>query len=101
MIMIGDGRLSSRAAKDLFIHVIEGKGEPEAVAEKEGLLQTNTASDIEPIVAKIIVEHATVVADYKAGKEAALQFLIGQAMKASKGSANPAQLKEIFIAQIN
>ncbi len=100
MIMIGDGRLSSRAAKDLFIHVIEGKGEPEAVAEKEGLLQTNTASDIEPIVAKIIVEHAAVVADYKAGKEAALQFLIGQAMKTSKGSANPAQLKEIFIARI-
>jgi aspartyl-tRNA(Asn)/glutamyl-tRNA(Gln) amidotransferase subunit B len=101
MTMIGEGRLSSRAAKDLLVHVVAEKGEPEAIAKERGLIQINVASDIEPIVEKVISEQSAVVADYRAGKEAALQFLIGQAMKVSKGSANPAQLKEIFLQKIS
>jgi aspartyl-tRNA(Asn)/glutamyl-tRNA(Gln) amidotransferase subunit B len=48
------------------------------------------------LVQKIIEAHQTVAADYKAGKAASLQFLVGQGMKESKGSANPAALAEEF-----
>jgi len=101
MEMIGEGKLSSRAAKDLLVHIIEEGGEPAAVAERLGILQTSSAADIEPLVKEVIAAHPQVVADYRAGKEAALQFLIGQGMRASKGSANPAQLKEIIVRMLS
>jgi aspartyl-tRNA(Asn)/glutamyl-tRNA(Gln) amidotransferase subunit B len=56
-----------------------------------------TAADnsaLPEIVAKVIAANPQSVADYKAGKEAALQFLVGQGMKESKGSANPQALRE-------
>jgi aspartyl-tRNA(Asn)/glutamyl-tRNA(Gln) amidotransferase subunit B len=52
------------------------------------------------IVEKVIAAHPTVVADYKAGKPAALQFLIGQAMQVSKGSANPQGLRELLLKKL-
>jgi Asp-tRNA(Asn)/Glu-tRNA(Gln) amidotransferase B subunit len=51
--------------------------------------------------AKIIAAHPQSVADYKAGKAAALQFLVGQGMKESKGSANPVILREMFLKLLN
>ena len=55
------------------------------------------ASAIPDIVAKIIADYPQVVADYRSGKEAALQFLVGQGMKQTKGSANPNLLREAFL----
>ncbi|HWO06957.1 MAG TPA: Asp-tRNA(Asn)/Glu-tRNA(Gln) amidotransferase subunit GatB [Candidatus Paceibacterota bacterium] len=103
MLLLGESKLTSRAAKDLLAHTIreDGRRDPEVVARELGLLQEAVSSDmVDAEVARIIFEHASVVADYKAGKEAALQFLIGQGMKALKGAANPAQLKESFISAI-
>ena len=51
-------------------------------------------------IEKIIADNQKVVADYKAGKEASLQFLIGQGMKATKGSANPEMLKKLIVESI-
>lgn len=100
ILMIGEGKLSSRAAKDLLALVVRTGGDPESVAEKSGLLQTGDSVDIEPTVAMILEGNPAVVADFKAGKEAALQFLIGQGMKALKGAVNPAQLKDALLKQI-
>ena len=58
-------------------------------------------AELSLIVQKIIEAHTSVVAEYKAGKEASLQYLIGQGMKETKGSANPTTLKKLFIAIIN
>ncbi len=101
MEMIGEGKLSSRAAKDLLVHVMQEGGDPLGVAERLGILQKSSSADIEPIVDGVIAENTQVVSDYRAGKEAALQFLIGQGMRASKGSANPAQLKEIIVRKLS
>ena len=58
------------------------------------------SSDLLPLVQKVISEHSSVVADYRSGKEAALMFLVGQGMKASKGAGNPATLREMLISEI-
>jgi aspartyl-tRNA(Asn)/glutamyl-tRNA(Gln) amidotransferase subunit B len=63
---------------------------------KKGLLQKSDEGELKTIIQKIITDNPKVVADYKAGKEASLQFLIGQGMKATKGAGNPEVLKELF-----
>ena len=95
--MAGGGELSSRATKDILGRVVYEGQEPRVLAEREGLMQQNDAGALTATIQKIIEANPVVVASYKAGKEASLQFLIGQGMKETKGSANPALLKELFI----
>ncbi|MCK5096012.1 MAG: Asp-tRNA(Asn)/Glu-tRNA(Gln) amidotransferase subunit GatB [Candidatus Pacebacteria bacterium] len=97
--LVNDKKLSSRGAKDLIIVTYnEGmlSNDPEKDAEVKGLLQKSDEGELKKIVEKILKEHASVVDDYKNGKESALQFLVGQGMKATKGSANPQILKKLF-----
>jgi aspartyl-tRNA(Asn)/glutamyl-tRNA(Gln) amidotransferase subunit B len=95
--MVGSNKLSSRAAKDILAIIAENGGNPEVIATEKNLLQKNDEGEIKKLVEKIISDNPAVVADYKAGKQAALQFLIGQAMKATKGSANPDMVKKILV----
>ena len=71
-------------------------GEARVIAEEKGLMQQSDTGALEEIANKIISENESVVVDFKNGKEAALQFLIGQGMKETRGSANPQVLKEVF-----
>ena len=96
MIMINDKKISSRGAKDILAFMIKEDSDPEEIAEKNGLLQKNNEGEIKKIVEEIIKTNQKVVSDYKNGKEASLQFLIGQGMKNTKGSANPEMLKKLF-----
>ncbi len=99
--MVSGGQLSSRGAKDMFAIIFtEGLAvgqTPQTLAESKGLIQKNDEGALLVVVQQIISAHPNVVADYKAGKESALMFFVGQAMKATKGSGNPAILKEIFL----
>jgi len=90
------GDLSSRGAKDTLAIMYKEGGEAKDIAEKNGLIQKSDPEALKNIVAEIIVANPGVVTEYKAGKEASLQFLIGQGMKVTKGSANPQMLREIF-----
>jgi aspartyl-tRNA(Asn)/glutamyl-tRNA(Gln) amidotransferase subunit B len=96
--MVSDGSLSSRGAKDLLIKIVREGGNPEEIAKKEGMLQSNDEGPIKAIVEKLIAENPKVVADYKAGKEASLQFFVGQTIKATKGSANPQIIKKVLLS---
>ena len=100
MMMIGEGKLSSRAAKDLLVHVIEEKKDPEVIAAERGLLMTASSADLESVIEEVVAKNQTVVSDYKNGKEAALQFLIGQGMKMMKGAVNPTELRESILRKI-
>jgi aspartyl-tRNA(Asn)/glutamyl-tRNA(Gln) amidotransferase subunit B len=91
---------SSGAKKVLSLMIDEAGASPKALAEKHGLIQKSDASDISPIIEKIIADNSKVAAEYKAGKVASLQFLIGQAMKAAKGSANPEVVKKLLIEKL-
>lgn len=99
--MIEEGAITSRVAKDLLPEVLFSEDDPKDVAEKRGLLQNSSEKTLVPVVQAIIEKHHPVVEEYKSGKEAALQFLIGQGMKATKGSANPTLLAEIIKREIS
>ncbi len=96
MRMIADNEVSSRGAKDILKYMYEDGGAPRAIATREGLLQQSDAGALGTIIEKVIADNAGVVAEYKGGKEASLQFLVGQGMKLSKGSANPGMLATLL-----
>jgi len=98
--LVVKGDINSRIAKDLLPEVVFAGADPGVLAAERGLLQKSSTADLLPIITEIITTHAGVVAEYKAGKEASLQFLIGQGMKATKGSANPVVLRQAMIDQI-
>ncbi len=87
------GKISSRGVKDTVAEVYQNGGDLTAVSKK--YLQQSDEGALTAIVLKVIAANPAVVADYKAGKQAALQFLVGQGMKESRGSANPTVLAEL------
>ena len=97
MTMVRDEQLTSRSAKDLLAEVLYDGIDPQAVATERNLIQSNDTEALAGIVAEIIEENPSVVAEYQSGKEASLQFLVGQGMKKSRGSANPKVLSELLV----
>lgn len=97
--MILKNEVSSRGAKDILAIMVSEGGDPEKIADEKGLKQQSDTGALEAIVDQIISDNQNVVEEFKAGKEASLQFLIGQGMKLSKGSANPQMLRELFLAK--
>ncbi|MEZ4200765.1 MAG: Asp-tRNA(Asn)/Glu-tRNA(Gln) amidotransferase subunit GatB [Candidatus Paceibacterota bacterium] len=94
--MVGAGDITSRVAKDLLEEAVFKGADPRKTAEEKGLLQSSSADDLRPLAESLAAAHPTVVADYKAGKESALKFLVGQGMKETGGSANPTVLLELL-----
>ncbi len=91
-----DGTLSSKLAKEVFEAMWAGEGDPDAIIAKRGLKQISDSGELEKIVEQVIAANAQQVADYKGGKEKAFNSLVGQAMKLSKGKANPKQVSDIL-----
>lgn len=96
VMMLQRGEIGSRVAKDLLPQVIFDLKDPQIVAKELGLLQMSSADDLKTVIDAVIENNPQVVEDYKAGKEASIQYLLGQAMKETKGSANPAVLLTLF-----
>ncbi|MDB5260574.1 MAG: gatB [Candidatus Nomurabacteria bacterium] len=95
--MIQAGELSSRGAKDLLAELLDAKEvDVKKLAEEKGLIQKNDPEALKTIVAEVISENPKQVADYKSGKEAMFMFFVGQCMKKSKGSGNPALFQDLL-----
>ena len=88
--MVTAGELTSRGAKDILAIIALEDKSPKAIAQEKGLLQQNDPEALKGAVQAVIDANPKIVADYKAGKEAAIQGLVGQVMKETKGAANPA-----------
>jgi len=99
--MANSGDVSSRGAKDILKIMIESGGDPKSIAEKKGLFQKSDEGELQEIVKKIISENEKAVTEYKSGKEASIQFLVGQGMRATKGAGNPQVLKKLFVELLN
>jgi len=94
--LIDKGTLGGPAAKTVLEEMFyTGKPAREIVAEK-GLTQISDTSAVEDIVRQVIDSNPQAVADFRAGKEQAVKFLIGQAMRATKGRANPKMVNDIL-----
>ncbi|MCW5621961.1 MAG: Asp-tRNA(Asn)/Glu-tRNA(Gln) amidotransferase subunit GatB [Burkholderiales bacterium] len=96
LVRIADGTLSGKMAKDVFEAMWNGEGSADRIIEARGLRQISDSGALERLVADVLQANPAQVAEYRAGKEKAFNFLVGQCMKASKGKANPAQLSEIL-----
>jgi aspartyl-tRNA(Asn)/glutamyl-tRNA(Gln) amidotransferase subunit B len=97
--LIDEGKISGRVAKDVLPLVLESGDSPLAVAEANDWITDNSA--IDEFVQQAIEANPGPVAEYKAGKENALNFLVGQVMKASRGNANPGSAREALIAALS
>jgi aspartyl-tRNA(Asn)/glutamyl-tRNA(Gln) amidotransferase subunit B len=93
---IADGTISNNAAKQVFDALWSEGGEVDAIIEAKGLKQMNDSSALEAIIDEVLAANAKNVEEYKAGNAKAFNALVGQAMKASKGKANPAQVNELL-----
>jgi len=95
--LVASGEVSNSTATGVVLPAMwDGEGSAKEIIEKRGLKQISDSGEIEKLVDAAIAAGAKQVEDYRAGKEKALQSLVGQVMKASKGKANPAQVNEIL-----
>lgn len=102
MDMINKDEISSRGAKDILALLFTDNHNvsPRKLAQEKDLIQKSGAEELGPIVDKIISDNRSVVYEYKKGKTASLQFIIGQVMKATKGSANPTKVRDMVLEKM-
>ncbi|MCB1621167.1 MAG: Asp-tRNA(Asn)/Glu-tRNA(Gln) amidotransferase GatCAB subunit B, partial [Thiothrix sp.] len=93
---IQDATISNKIARDVFAAMWAGEGSADAIIEQKGLKQITDTGAIEAMIDTIIANNPEQVAEYRAGKDKLFGFFVGQAMKASKGKANPAALNEML-----
>lgn len=98
--MVTDKKLSSTAAKDIWIEMYAKGGDPEKIAEAKNLLQVSDEGEITLIVEKVLADNPKAAEDVKSGEMKAIGFLVGQVMKASQGKANPALAQQLIKKQL-
>jgi aspartyl-tRNA(Asn)/glutamyl-tRNA(Gln) amidotransferase subunit B len=98
--LIVDGKITSRQAKDILKKMFQTGADPEEIMMEGGMGAVSDETALAAVVEEIIAENPAAVSDYKKGKSASLQFLIGKAMGKLKGKGNPEALKKIFMQKL-
>ncbi|RQO60504.1 Asp-tRNA(Asn)/Glu-tRNA(Gln) amidotransferase GatCAB subunit B [Paucibacter sp. KBW04] len=94
---IQDGTISNNAARQVFEALWTGEGQDvDALIEAKGLKQMSDTGELERILDEVLAANAKSVEEFRAGKDKAFNALVGQAMKATKGKANPAAVNELL-----
>ena len=101
VMLIEKGTISSAIAKKVVAELFENPSNPEVMIKEKGWIQISDEGAIKEVVLKILENNPQSVADFKAGKDRALGFLVGQAMKETKGKANPQMLNKMFLEELN
>lgn len=97
IVVVADGTINSSAAQTVLSEMYKGEdNDPTHIIERLNLAQVSDTGELEGIVDAILAANAQSVADFKAGKQNALQYLVGQVMKETKGKANPSVAKELL-----
>ena len=99
--LIEKGTISSAIGKKVITELFENPKDPEEIIKEKGWIQISDEGAIKEVVMKVLENNPQSVADYKAGKDKALGFLVGQAMKETKGKANPQMLNKMFLEELN
>lgn len=100
MTMLSENKIGSRIAKDLLVDLFGSSSGPLKIATERDLLQVSDETSLQPIIDEIIANNTSVVEEYRSGKEAALQYLVGQGMKMTKGAGNPTILRSMILESI-
>lgn len=98
--LIEQGTISGTIAKTVFKELIEQGGDPEQIVKDKGLVQISDEGELSKIVNEVLDRNQQSIDDYKAGKEKAIGFLVGQVMKATKGKANPPLVNKLLVQEI-
>ena len=91
-----EGAINSNVAKEIFEKIFDEDIDPDKYIEENGLKQVNDEGALKATVEKVIADNPQSVADYRAGKEKAIGFLVGQTMKAMQGKANPGMVNKLL-----
>ena len=99
--IIDNGEISTKIGKQVIEELFENPRSPKKIVEEKGWIQISDEGAIKQVVLKILEANPQSITDYKAGKDRALGFLVGQAMKETKGKANPQMLNKMFLNELN
>ena len=94
--LIAQGKISGKLAKEIFVKMFAGGDSPEAIMERDGLRQISDEGALGKIIDEVIAANPKQVEQYRAGKATVIGFLVGQAMKASRGQADPATVNRML-----
>ena len=98
--LIDDGTISGKIAKDVFEKMYRSGETAQVIVGREGLTQVLDEDVLGKAVDQVLKDHPKVVEDYRAGKKAAVGFLVGQVMKATEGRANPALVNRLLAEKL-
>ena len=101
VILIDKGTISSRIGKKVLVELFDNPRDPEDIIKEKGWIQISDEGAIKEVVLKVLEANPQSIADYKGGKDKALGFLVGQAMKETRGKANPQMLNKMFLDELN
>ena len=101
VVLIDKGTISSKIAKQVLEELFENPKNPEDIIKEKGWIQISDEGAIKEVVLKILEANPQSIIDYKAGRDRALGFLVGQAMKETRGKANPQMLNKMFLEELN
>ena len=99
--LIDDGAISTKIGKTVLEEMFEKPRMPKEIVKEKGLLQISDEGEIKKIVDDVLTKNPQSIIDYKNGKDRALGFLVGQAMKETHGKANPKLLNKLFLEGLN
>lgn len=98
--LVEKGTINGPTAKEVLSMLLAEGGDPREIVAKRGLVQVSDTSVLDGIVDQVISAHEKTVRDYKAGKQPAFEFLVGQVMRLSRGKANPQVVRELLKARL-
>jgi len=101
IVLIDKGTISNSIGKKVLNELFENPKEPSKIIEEKGWVQISDEGAIKEVVLKVLENNPQSIQDYKAGKDKALGFLVGQAMKETRGKANPQMLNQMFLEELN
>lgn len=93
--MVKEGTISSKQAKIVFEEIMKGKN-PKQVVKEKGMKQMSDSTELLKLILDVLDQNPQSIEDFKNGKDRAVGYLVGQVMKASKGTANPAMTNQLI-----
>lgn len=94
--LVADNTISLKIAKTVYEEMLENGGKAKEIVEKKGLAQISDSGALEGIIDQIIADNPQQVEQFRAGKEKIISFFVGQAMKATRGKANPGMVNQML-----
>ena len=97
---IGEGKLSSKLAKEVLAEMFSTGSDPSRIIQEKGLVQISDEAELGKIIQVVISKNQKAVEDYKKGKENSLQFLVGKIMLETRGKANPQVVRQMLLSTL-